>query len=382
MKLIIHDFPDEETKRGIREDPADCVLIGDKGTIMPCIGCFGCWKKTPGKCVVSDGYDSMGELIHAADEVIVYSRLTFGGFSGFVKNVFDRSLSYVLPHFELVDGESHHMKRYSETKDFSFRFRGSGMTEKEKDLAKKYVKAVCTNIRGNVKEVTFEETEDSQDIPEGTQRLPSEETVILNVSMREKRSNSAKLAGVLTQKMSSPADTVYLRDHLRDIDGLMDILSRYERIVLAMPLYVDGMPSQTIRLFERIRDKGELRNRKIFLLANMGLYETVQLSNMLSQVKLFCEKTGNDYMGAVAVGAGELVGGLMELISADSLFLKDIGKALGELASSVDRGSALDDIFTGPVSFPRRLYIAIANSGWKRGAKENGLRKQDLFRQY
>ena len=119
MKLIIHDFPDEETKRGIREDPADCVLIGDKGTIMPCIGCFGCWKKTPGKCVVSDGYDSMGELIHAADEVIVYSRLTFGGFSGFVKNVFDRSLSYVLPHFELVEGESHHMKRYGETKDFS-----------------------------------------------------------------------------------------------------------------------------------------------------------------------------------------------------------------------------------------------------------------------
>ncbi len=114
----------------------------------------------------------------------------------------------------------------------------------------------------------------------------------------------------------------------------------------------------------------------------MGLYETVQLSNMLSQVKLFCEKTGNDYMGAVAVGAGELVGGLMEMMSADSLFLKDIGKALGELASSVDRGSALDDIFTGPLSFPRMLYIAIANSGWKRGAKENGLKKQDLFRKY
>ena len=48
-------------------------------------GCFSCRSKTPGQCIVRDGYENMGALIHQADEVIVISRYTFGGFSVFVK---------------------------------------------------------------------------------------------------------------------------------------------------------------------------------------------------------------------------------------------------------------------------------------------------------
>ena len=380
MKLIIHDMPEEEFATGV-QDPAECVTVSDRGGITPCMGCFGCWKKTPGKCVISDGYDNMGEMIHSAEEVIVYSRLTFGGFSGFVKNVFDRSLSYVLPHFELVDGESHHMKRYPEVRDFTFRFRGSAVTDEEKAIAEKYVKAVCTNIRGRVKEVSFDEILPEKDPPAPERTILSEGTVVLNVSMRAENSNSAKLAGALMGKMGKPSDTLFLKDSLKDMDSLTEKLSSYEKIVLAMPLYVDGIPSQAIRLFERIRDTGILRDKKIWLLANMGLCETVQLSNMISQVRLFCEKTGNYYMGAVAVGAGELVGVLTDHLGPDRLFLKDIGKALGKLAASIEGASPLKDIYCGPRAFPRGLYIAIANSGWKRSAKAYGLKEEDLFRQ-
>ena len=50
MKLIIHDLDEEEFKNIFSEPDEDVVLIGNSGEILNCIGCFGCWIKTPGKC--------------------------------------------------------------------------------------------------------------------------------------------------------------------------------------------------------------------------------------------------------------------------------------------------------------------------------------------
>ena len=85
---------------------------------------FCCWRKTPGECVIKDGYENMGALIHHADEVVVISKYTYGGFSSFVKNAFDRCIAYVLPQFEVIKGETHHKRRYDEDKAFTFIFYG------------------------------------------------------------------------------------------------------------------------------------------------------------------------------------------------------------------------------------------------------------------
>ena len=124
--LVIHDLPRDVWKR-MRHAYSGWAVVSEKQPIHPCIGCFGCWNKTPGQCVVKDGYEKMGALIHHAREVVVISRYTYGGFSGFVKNVFDRSLGYVLPQFEIINGESHHQKRYENhrTEEIPARSEGS-----------------------------------------------------------------------------------------------------------------------------------------------------------------------------------------------------------------------------------------------------------------
>ena len=119
MNLVIHDLRTEEWNK-VCSRYTGWHVISDQGSIRPCAGCFCCWNKTPGQCVIKDGYENMGALLHAADEVHVISRYTYGGFSSFVKNVFDRSLGYVLPQFEVINNETHHKKRYAEDNPFTF----------------------------------------------------------------------------------------------------------------------------------------------------------------------------------------------------------------------------------------------------------------------
>ena len=96
MKLLIHDYTPEEFAP-LAAQYAGWDIVSDDGSIRPCIGCFGCWIKTPGQCVIPDAYQTMARRIHAAEEVVVCTKWTYGGFSPFVKNVFDRSIGVVLP---------------------------------------------------------------------------------------------------------------------------------------------------------------------------------------------------------------------------------------------------------------------------------------------
>ena len=378
MNLLIHDLNKEEFVR-IADQYKDCTIVSDEGTIRPCVGCFSCWNKTPGQCIVKDGYDNMGYLIHHADEVKVISRYTYSGFSSFVKNVFDRSLGYVLPHFELVNGESHHQKRYPEVKPYTFIFYGHNLSEEEKENAIRYVKAVATNMRTEVKDVIFEE-KDKDEVRRNTEAETSGKIVLLNASMRSADGNSAALAKELQKRINRKSELINLSMYLNKIDELVKELEDVETLVLCTPLYVDGLPSQLIRLMETYERNYTGKAKKIYVLANMGLYESKQLVNLLSQAKKWCELMNFEYNGSVAIGAGELVGGLMKAIPLEKGFTKKIAKAEGKLAKAIDDNSKIDDIYTGTESFPRFLYMAIANSGWKRMAKANGIDPKELFR--
>ena len=55
MKLIITDIEDFHLPvKGPHK------IIKPQTDIRHCIGCFGCWVKTPGQCVIHDGYENTG----------------------------------------------------------------------------------------------------------------------------------------------------------------------------------------------------------------------------------------------------------------------------------------------------------------------------------
>ena len=89
------------------------TVIGGNAEIRKYIGCFGCWLKTQDVCVIKDEYQNILTIIISSHREIICSECIYGGLSPFIKNVLDRSISYLLPYMEVRGGEMHHKSRYN-----------------------------------------------------------------------------------------------------------------------------------------------------------------------------------------------------------------------------------------------------------------------------
>ena len=80
--------------------------------IAGCLGCFGCWIKTPGMCVIDDyGRESTKKALQS-DLLVWLTPITFGGYSSELKKALDRLIPILLPYFESYHGQIHHKMRY------------------------------------------------------------------------------------------------------------------------------------------------------------------------------------------------------------------------------------------------------------------------------
>jgi multimeric flavodoxin WrbA len=130
------------------------VIISDNGKINPCVCCFGCWIKTPGQCVIKDGYDNMGLLHAKCKRMVIISRCIYGSYSPFIHNILDRSIPYLLPYFTTKNGETHHKRRYDNKFTLTVHFYGE-ISYKEKETALKLVQANGINHYAQKTDVFF-----------------------------------------------------------------------------------------------------------------------------------------------------------------------------------------------------------------------------------
>lgn len=80
-------------------------LDGKNLNIRPCLGCFACWNKTPGKCCLNDDMQSVIESLLWADVTVWSFPLYYFSVPGPLKNLIDRQLPMVLP-FMKEDADS------------------------------------------------------------------------------------------------------------------------------------------------------------------------------------------------------------------------------------------------------------------------------------
>ncbi|MGE5189975.1 MAG: flavodoxin family protein [Gemmatimonadota bacterium] len=94
-----------------RAAAVDRVVLRDRD-VAPCAGCFGCWTKTPGECVVRDDARDILRAYVRSDAVVYATPVTFGGYSSDLKKFLDRLIPVLDPRFAVVGGEVHHRLRY------------------------------------------------------------------------------------------------------------------------------------------------------------------------------------------------------------------------------------------------------------------------------
>lgn len=155
MNVIIHDLTDLQFQQIFPQIIGDPRIVSNKGSIRNCIGCFGCWIKTPGQCVMKDGYENMGSILSQADTVTIISKCYYGGYSPFVKNVLDRSIPFLLSFFKMIDNETHHKPRYKKSFQLSVYFYGEYITPSEKDTAENMVSRNSINFNASKHNVAF-----------------------------------------------------------------------------------------------------------------------------------------------------------------------------------------------------------------------------------
>jgi len=80
--------------------------------INGCIGCFNCWKKTPGKCIHQDDMEKLIEIYLQSDIIIWATPLYHHGMTSILKKFIERTLPLNLPYIVKNNGKYGHPKRY------------------------------------------------------------------------------------------------------------------------------------------------------------------------------------------------------------------------------------------------------------------------------
>ena len=131
------------------------LLDANEASMKACIGCFGCWIKSPGVCVLQEdrGPDFLSTLLKA-DRLLFLSAIQWGGYSTLLKYYADRMLPLLHPYFRRLNGEMHHKQRYAKNPQL-LALGYAAATAAEHDCFMEYTQAQRDNIGGHGKQYTW-----------------------------------------------------------------------------------------------------------------------------------------------------------------------------------------------------------------------------------
>ena len=133
-------------------------------------------------------------------------------------------------------------------------------------------------------------------------------TVLINCSPKKKLSVSGfimKCAGLAIRGRKE-----YL--HLRtpsDYQGILQALADAGKVVFAVPLYVDGVPSHVLPFMKEMESfcKENHLSLKVYVIANNGFIEGRQNEPLMRVMENFCSRAGLEWCGGVGIGGGVML---------------------------------------------------------------------------
>ena len=385
MKALI-DLREKQTSEIIEaignlyDEPLKIVRLGEQ-SITACIGCWNCWVKTPGQCVMKDEMAASYPDYINSDTVILLMDTAQGFISHLSKAFIDRTIPHYHPYIEIINGECHHAARYNCYPDLVFYYDTEGLTNKEEQVIEDYLYRTAYHFKSKAYRIVKEDSLELHLLESRSAKnkavafasvKPMDELVIYNGSPRRKGSNSAL---ILKKAVEALGDKVKIRD-LKERDKWEEWAEAFKNekhTMFFMPLYVHAMPSHVMGFIEKL----QASEGSISFFVQSGFPESAQSYYLEAYFEQLAHKLGRTYLGTAIKGGVE--GLQMRPAKAQEKIIEPMVKAIvylmceGKFNPMDIRRLAMPVRFGNGVAMVVKLLVkmGVLNTYWNKQLKEN-----------
>jgi len=398
-----------------------------------CLGCFGCWLKTPGMCVENDDGRKIAKAVIQSDTTVFFTPVTFGGYSPDLKKMMDHCVQLISPYFQMDHGEVHHTPRYAHRPRLVVVGVQRQPNPREAHVFRTLVGRNAINLLPPsyaAEVVVATETAEtlrarfealltrSDALPFGEAaaslmppvvssapadlRVPRRALLIIGSPRTDAPSASSVLGSYLLERLGASrweTEALTLRASLNREEGeaaLLEATDRAGLILFVFPLYADALPHLATKALAAIaahrRAAADPPPQRLMALVNSGFPETHQNAVALAICREFATQSGIAWSGGLALGGGGIVGSQpLTATKRSGPPVKRVIQALDLTAAALSEGRAVpaaavrlmtrNPIPFFPFALWRSLYMRLGSRGLEQEAAKNGVGKDRLLDQ-
>ncbi len=361
-------------------------------SVKACSGCWSCWLKTPGRCVIKDKMAEIYSNYVNSNTVVLLMDTAQGFISHQAKAFLDRTIPHYHPYIEMIGGECHHVARYERYPDMVFYYDTAGLTSQEDQVIEDYLYRTAYHFKSrayrlvkdgdlNLRPLQAREPK-NQNVPlESTE--PMEKLVIYNGSPRRSGSNSSLILRKVAEALGGKVDIRDLKQGEKWAEWSEAFISE-EHVIFFMPLYVHAMPSHVRAFLEKLQPS----EGSISFFVQSGFPESSQSHYLEAYFEQLALRLGRTYLGTAIKGGVE--GLQMRPVKSQDSMVKPMVQAVMNLVND-GKFNPTDIRQLGmPVRFGKVMELPFNLVGkglinrfmWDRQLKANGAYENRFDRPY
>lgn len=279
------------------------------GAIKPCIGCWSCWLKTPGRCAYKDAMAECYPDYVNSDKVVLLMDTAQGFINHSAKAFIDRTIPHYHPYIEIVDGECHHKARYERYPELHFYFDDQDLNPEDAQVVEDYLYRTAYHFQSKAYRIHKNPTWALKELRPRSARNKSlkpnaaakvDQLILYNGSPRLRGSNTSLILQAISEAFGSKVVVRDLKQKEMWVQWAADFSSE-RAVIFVLPLYVHAMPSHVMAFLEMLQpSKGSLG-----FIVQQGFPESSQSYFLEAYFERLTQRLQRDYLGTAIKGGVE-----------------------------------------------------------------------------
>lgn len=373
-----------------------------------CIGCWGCWVKTPGQCITCDASVEMDRTVIQSDFTLWAAPLQMGFPSHLLKMAQDKHLPLIHPYIVVDQGEAHHLKRYPRYPRLGLLVKKEADTDADDlRILTDIFSRTALNFKSRLEFAATTEQSPAALAAQitrptpgkhlytrnpvarpGARISPPHSLTVFNGSPRGRKGNTPLLLNELIKGFGGAAEMHHL-NRIHDTEQFVQAFAAAECAWIGFPLYTDAMPGIVKHFIEALEPlRGRQGNPPLGFLVQSGFPEAAHSRYVERYLEKLASRLGCPYLGTIVKGGGEGLRSMPPNMT-QRLFqsVQALGKGLAE-------NGRLDPVILQQIAKPERfpaiagpffrlfLRLPVATSYFDQMLRQNGAYEKRFARPF